>query len=65
MLILLFCALIVLALVVWAVPQILSAIGVPGNVATIINVGLVCLIVFWMVSVLLGYSPSVFVLPHR
>lgn len=58
MLILLFVALILIALAVWAVPQLLAAIGVPANVATIIYVGLVCLIVLWLVSVLTGYGPS-------
>ena len=55
--ILLFCVLIVIALVVWAVPQLLSAIGVPANVATIIYVGMVCIVVLWLVSLLLGYAP--------
>lgn len=63
MLLLLFAALILIALVVWAVPQLLAAIGVPANVATVIYVGIVCLIVLWVVSVLTGYSPLA--LPHR
>ena len=54
MLITIFVALILIALAVWAVPQLLGAIGVPANVATIVNVGLVVLIVLWLVSVLFG-----------
>lgn len=56
MLLVLFCALILLALAVWAVPKLLGALGVPPNVATVIYVGLVCLVVIWIVSVLLGYN---------
>jgi hypothetical protein len=56
--VLLFCVLIVIALVVWAVPQLLAAIGVPSNVATVIYVGMVCLVVLWLVSVLVGYAPA-------
>jgi uncharacterized membrane protein len=56
--VMLFVALILIALAVWAVPQLLAAIGVPPNVATIIYVGLVCLIVLWLVSVATGYGPS-------
>lgn len=55
--VLLFVALIIIALIVWAVPQLLAAIGIPANVATVIYVGLVCLIVLWLVSVLFGYVP--------
>lgn len=57
MLITLFVALILIALAVWAVPQLLNAIGVPPNVATIIYVGMVVLVVLWLVSVLLGRTP--------
>jgi hypothetical protein len=57
MLLTLFAVLILLALAVWAVPKLLAAIGVPGNVAQVVYVGLVCLVVIWGVSVLLGYSP--------
>lgn len=64
-LLLLFAALVVLALVVWAVPQLLAAIGVPANVATVIYVGVVCLIVLWVVSVLLGYVPLPVLLPRH
>ena len=46
----LFAALVLIALIVWAVPKLLGAIGVPGNVATVIYVGLVCLVVFWLLS---------------
>jgi len=45
MLVMIFVALILIALVVWAVPQLMAAIGVPANVATVVNVGLVVLIV--------------------
>lgn len=54
--VMLFGALILIALAVWAVPQLLAAIGLPANVATIIYVGLVCLIVLWLVSIVTGYS---------
>ena len=50
----LFGVLILIALVIWAVPQICSAIGIPANIATIIYVGLVCLIVLWVVSTFFG-----------
>ena len=63
--VLLFVVLIVLALIVWAVPQLLGAIGIPANVATVIYVGLVCLIVLWLASVLLGYSPGPMLVPRR
>ena len=52
-----FGVLILIALVVWAVPQLLAAIGVPPNVATIVYVGLVCLIVLWVVSTFFGVGP--------
>ncbi len=54
--VLLFVALILIALLVWAVPQLLAAIGVPANVATIIYVGMIVLIVLWLLSVLTGYA---------
>jgi len=57
MLIMLFVALVLIALIVWAVPQLLGAIGVPANVATVIYVGLVVLIVLWLIGVLTGYAP--------
>jgi hypothetical protein len=57
MLLALFAAFILIALVVWAVPKLLGAIGVPANVSTVIYVGLVCLIVLWLVGVLTGYAP--------
>jgi len=38
------------------VPQLMAAIGVPANVATVVNVGLVVLIVLWLLSALTGYS---------
>ena len=53
-----FGVLILIALVVWAVPQLLAAIGVPQNIATIVYVGLVCLIVLWLVSTFFGVGPS-------
>jgi hypothetical protein len=53
-----FGVLILIALVVWAVPKLLAAIGVPANVATVIYVCLVCLIVLWLVSVVFGVGPS-------
>ena len=49
MLVMIFVALILIALVVWAVPQLMAAIGVPANVATVVNVGLV---VLWLISAL-------------
>ncbi len=52
-----FGVLILLALVVWAVPQLLAAIGVPANIATIIYVCLVCLVVLWLVSTFFGVGP--------
>ncbi len=54
----LFGVLILIALVVWAVPKILGAIGVPGNIATIIYVCLVCLIVLWIVTTFFGVGPT-------
>ena len=48
----LFAALVVIALLVWAVPKLLGAIGVPPNVATVVYVGLVVLVVLWLVSVI-------------
>ena len=45
-----FVALVLIALVVWAVPQLLAAIGVPPNVATVIYVCLVVLIVLWLIT---------------
>jgi len=58
MLVMIFVALILIALVVWAVPQLMAAIGVPANVATVVNVGLVVLIVLWLLSALTGYGPA-------
>ncbi len=55
----LFVALVLIALVVWAVPKLLAAIGVPANVATVIYVGLVVLIVLWLLSSLTGYGPTI------
>jgi hypothetical protein len=46
----LFVALVLIALLVWAVPKLLGAIGVPANVATVIYVGLVVLVVLWLLS---------------
>jgi hypothetical protein len=40
------------------VPQLLAAIGVPQNIATIVYVCLVCLIVLWLVSTFFGVGPS-------
>jgi hypothetical protein len=64
MLLALFAAFILIALVVWAVPKLLGAIGVPANVATVIYgegfavlFGMVCLIVLWLVGLLTGYAP--------
>ena len=54
----LFGVLILIALVIWAVPQILAAIGVPGNIATIIYVCIVCLIVLWVVATFFGVGPG-------
>jgi hypothetical protein len=58
-LIALFGVLILIALVVWAVPQLCAAIGVPPNIATIIYVGLVCLIVLWLVATFFGVGPGI------
>ncbi len=55
----LFVALVLIALVVWAVPQLLAAINVPPNVATVIYVGLVVLVVLWLVSAVFGVGPVV------
>jgi hypothetical protein len=55
----LFGVLILLALLVWAVPQLLAAIGVPANIAKVVYICLVCLIVFWLVSEFFGVGPSV------
>lgn len=49
-LLMLFGVLVLLALLVWAVPQLLAAIGVPPNVATVVYVGLVVLVVLWLLS---------------
>ena len=57
-LIALFGVLILIALVVWAVPQLLAAIGVPANIATIIYILLVCLIVLWVVATFFGVGPG-------
>jgi hypothetical protein len=54
----LFGVLILIALVIWAVPQLLAAIGVPPNIAKIIYVCLVCLIVLWVVSTFFGVGPG-------
>lgn len=51
----LFVALVLIALLVWAVPKLLAAIGVPPNVATVVYVGLVVLVVLWLVGQL-GYG---------
>ena len=56
MLIYLFVALILIALVVWAVPQLMAAIGVPENIARIVYIGMIVLIVLWLVGILTGYS---------
>mgnify|MGYP001585007682 FL=1 len=45
-----FVALVLIALLVWAVPKLLAAIAVPPNVSTVIYVGLVVLIVLWLLS---------------
>ncbi len=58
MLLTILAALIIIALIVWAVPQLLEAIGVPPPVARVIYVGLVCLVVIGIVSLLLGHTPS-------
>jgi hypothetical protein len=58
-LIALFGILILIALVIWAVPQLCAAIGIPPNIATIIYVGLVCLIVLWVVSTFFGVGPGI------
>lgn len=50
----LFGVLILIALVVWAVPQLLAAIGVPQNIATIVYVAIVCVIVPWVVATFFG-----------
>jgi len=54
-----FIALVLIALIVWAVPQLLSAISVPPNVAKVIYVGLVVLIVLWLLGALTGSGPSI------
>jgi hypothetical protein len=46
----LFVALVLIALLVWAVPKLLAAIAVPPNVATVVYVGLVVLVVLWLLS---------------
>ena len=53
-----FGVLILIALVIWAVPQLLAAIGVPPNIATIIYVCIVCLIVLWVVATFFGVGPG-------
>lgn len=50
----LFGVLILIALVIWAVPQLCAAIGIPPNIATIIYVGMICLIVLWLVTTFFG-----------
>lgn len=49
-----FGVLILIALVIWAVPQLCAAIGIPPNIATIIYVGIICLIVLWLVTTFFG-----------
>jgi uncharacterized membrane protein len=51
-----FAVLVLIALIVWAAPLILKAIKIPDNVATVIWVGLVCLIVLWLLGILTGYA---------
>ena len=53
-----FVALVLIALLVWAVPKLMAAIGVPANVATVIYVGMVVLVVLWLLGALTGYGPS-------
>lgn len=53
-----FGVLVLIALLVWAVPKLLTAIGVPSNVATVVYVGLVVLIVLWLLSAF-GALPSI------
>jgi len=55
----LFGVLILIALVVWAVPKLLAAIGVPGNIATIIYVCIICIVVLWLVTTFFGVGPTV------
>jgi len=55
----LFGVLILIALVIWAVPKLLAAIGVPANIATIIYVCLVCLIVLWVVTTFFGVETGI------
>jgi hypothetical protein len=54
-----FGVLILIALVVWAVPKLCAAIGIPANIATIIYIGMIVLIVLWVVSTFFGVGPSV------
>ena len=54
-----FGVLILIALVVWAVPQLCAAIGIPANIATIIYVGLICLIVLWVVTTFFGVGTGI------
>ncbi len=54
----LFGALILIALIVWAVPQLLAAIGVPPNVATVVYVCLVVLVVLWLLATFFGGVPG-------
>lgn len=53
-----FVALVLIALLVWAVPKLMGAIGVPANVATVVYVGLVVLVVIWLLGALTGYGPT-------
>lgn len=54
----LFGVLILIALVIWAVPQLCAAIGIPPNIATIVYVGMICLIVLWLVTTFFGVGSS-------
>jgi hypothetical protein len=57
-------ALVVLAVLVWAVRSLLPMLGLPPEAARIINVILVLIVVLWLVAAVAGYAPLT-VYPRR
>jgi hypothetical protein len=51
-------ALIVVALLYWAIMRILAAFGVGEPIATVVQVAFVVLVVLWLVGMFFGGAPS-------
>lgn len=51
-------ALIVIALLYWAVMRIMAAFGVGEPIATVVQVAFVVLIVLWLLGAFFGVGPS-------